>query len=215
MRAAYLLVLLPALAQSSEIRFDFTTTVAPQFPVIWTGPGPVPTTFEYTFLVDSLSATSVNYVFGTPPLSNVPCLVHVAYGGLAATNINAYANGVAVFHASSGTFGIGGDNAINGCPGEFFAGESLQTGSSIFTSFMDFSPRTSHQAFVGSADPLGMLLNGAEYGGESFFGGPLGSFRGSGFGTSVEVPEPDSWVLLAAGALGLFIFRKRRAAKVR
>jgi hypothetical protein len=132
MRAAYLLVLLPALAQGSEVQFDFTTLVDPLFPVTWNGPGPAPTTFEYTFLVDSLSATSVNYVFGTPPSSMAPCLVHVAYGGLAATNINAYANGVAVFHASSGTFGIGGDNATNGCPGRFFAAEGLQTGSSIF-----------------------------------------------------------------------------------
>ena len=211
MRTAYLLVLLPALAQSSEVEFDFTTSVLlnnPDLPVTWNGPGPAPTTFEYTFFVDSLSANSVSYAFSNG------CLSSLDYQGLLATNINAYANGVPVFHANSGTFAIGGPNASGGCPGRFFAGELLQTGSSRFFADMDFGPGITKAAFVGSADPLGTLLNGARYDGPFSYSGSLGSFTAGGLGTSVQVPEPDSLTLLAAGALGLLIFRKLRAAKV-
>jgi hypothetical protein len=217
MRTAYLLVLLPALAQSSEVEFDFITSVLlnnPDLPVTWNGRGPAPTTFEYTFFVDSLSANSVSYAFGNSSSLNGPCLISLNYQGLAATNINAYANGVAVFHANSGTFGIEGPNASGGCPGRFFAGELLQTGSSRFFADMDFGPGITKAAFVGSADPLGTLLNGARYDGPFSYSGSLGSFTANGLGTSVQVPEPDSLALLAAGALGLLIFRKLRAAKV-
>jgi hypothetical protein len=210
MRAAFILALLPVLAQGSEVRFDFKAFVDVKDPAFtWNGPGPAPATFEYTFLVDSLSATSINHVFGNSSSPGGPCLTHLDYQGLAATNINAYANGVAVFHAGSGTFEIGGDNAGTGCPGSFFAGEPLQTGASTFFSDMDFSPGISQAAFLGSADPLGRLLNGTHYAGPLIYRGPLGNFQADGFGTSAQVAEPDTVILLVAGALGFLVFRER------
>src|ERR1700693_2113199 len=69
-RIALIVALLPVFAQASTVEFDFTGGVV-TFPPgggpqnVWNGPGPIPSGFQMTFLVDTLSpGNSLQYTFG-------------------------------------------------------------------------------------------------------------------------------------------------------
>jgi hypothetical protein len=212
---------LPAFVQATEIQFDFTGGVVtiPGVPQgVWNGPGPIPQTFQLSFLVNTLSpGNSFQYSF---PNSSPSACVNSVNVSLVASDFNASVNGQSVVQAASGSYAFSGGN-LGPCSyigGSY--GASGGTGSHALGFFggPDFFLGNPHQsAILSSPDPLATLLNGSGYFSDSgditnlFYDGSVLTAVVSGSASIVSsVPEPDSWMLFAAGALGLMLFRRQR-----
>jgi hypothetical protein len=208
---------LPAFVQATEIQFNFTGGVVtiPGVPQgVWNGPGPIPQTFQLSFLVNTLSpGNSFQYSF---PNSSPNACVDSVNISLVATDFNASVNGQSVVEGASGSYAFSGGN-LGPCSyigGSY--GASGGTGSHAlgFSGVPDFGLGNPQQSAVrGSSDPLATLLNGSGYFSDSgditylIYDGSVLTAVVSGSASSV--PEPDSWMLFAAGALGLVLFRRQ------
>jgi hypothetical protein len=218
MRFLLALALLPALAQADEIEFTVTGSIFQSLPIspdpptsVWKGTGPIPTTFQMSFLVNTLApGDSLTYAFA-PDNS----LGTVAFS-VAATDFNFTLGGQTLVSGGSGSFSASGSQ-LGEC--SFIGGNySASTAAGTFGGVPDFilgGGCVTKSQLLGSSDPLGLLLNNS-----SFFpdDGWNGSFLSVGSSTlvsvenvtGVSVPEPDSLALFAAGGLGLFACRRRR-----
>jgi len=222
-----LTALLPALAQAEILEFNFTGdtspySVPPGQSQDWHGPGPVPSTVDLTFLVNTLSpGNSFQYTFRNFPQGT--CVTTYSYT-LATSHFNVSFDGHTYMHGGSGSAAGIDDSGALGCGG--FLGAGLEatgaTKSRVVTLSGGFDtqfPNSSQSALLSSKDPLGTFLDGSKYGfapDVTGFGYPLSGTFGflyaevrSGDATFTAVPEPDFLGLFAAGGLSLMLFRRR------
>ena len=168
----------------------------------------LPSDLDVSFDVDTLSAGFTDSNFITD--AGTECLNEFLFTLLAATNINAYADGVQVWHANSGQAGIFGAKAGSGCAGAVSGAVAVTDGTTLFNSNVDFPVDITKNQFTSTNDPMGLVVNDQKYSGLTSYTAPGVELTMSGTGRSVSAPEPDTLVLLAAGAIGLAATYKRR-----
>jgi hypothetical protein len=213
--------LMPVFVQADEIQFTFTGAVVmiPGVPQgSWNGPGPIPSLFQLSFLVNTLSPG--NSLQDTFPNSSPSACFDSVNIGLVATDFNASVDGQSVLQGALGNYAVSG-TPLGSCSyigGAFAASGGTGTHALGFTGVPDFAFGNSQQSvLLGSADALATLLNGSNYFSDS---GDITYFNYNGSmltavvtGTASAVPEPHSWMLFAAGGLGLIVFGRRRTVK--
>ena len=210
--------LFPGVSLAETLEFSFTGFIQPDFPDspfppnIWNGPGPVPSTFQMTFDVNTLdSHNSLSYTFADSGM-----LFSSISADLVATNFILSVDGKTVPSSTSGNFGFSG-TGLGGCC--LYIGGGLEAGNDkgSFITVPDFGlPGITQAEFLASSDPLGLLLNGSPFFTDNgccgffFFDSSQLNISVSGMGTAASVPEPNTLALLALAGIGLGLAHRRR-----
>lgn len=220
MRVLVLLALLPVFAQADELQVTVTGVLVQTLPIepnppvsVWNGPGPFPTSFQMSMLVNTLSPgnTLTNTAFdpSTGFLSEVSLSV-------VATDFTVTLNGQTIESGGTGTFGVSGTE-LGPCS---FIGGSYSAASSAASFFgvPDFGLGggcITQSQLTASKDPLGLLLKGSGYSADDGWNNAFLTVGDSSLIALVSVsvtsvPEPATLGLMALGLAGVGIARRRR-----
>jgi hypothetical protein len=155
--------------------------------------------FDITFLLNSASGAQ-SYIFGTGP-----CMQEFQISGVSISHFVANVGGKTVANAPSLLGSFGGPNVQGGCAGYFDL--TFDMPQVNFTAELLGIPVPSKTQFASWNDPLASMLTEFSYRGES---GSLPSWNLDV--TSIRVPEPDAFALMALGlcaVFGAFLLRHR------
>jgi hypothetical protein len=221
MRALILLALLPAVARAEELEVTVTGDLYPTLPITynpptstWNGPGPFPTSFGMTFLVNTLAPgnTLTNTVFD--PNTGFLQAMDIS---VSATDFTITLNGKTIESDGTGYFAISG-SGLGPCSfigGEYTAGSTKAS----FFGVPDFSLAgggcVTQSELLNSKDPIGLLLNNSGYFPDDGWNNSYLIIDNSRLISTVNVgiksvPEPATFGLMALGFAWVGLARRRR-----
>lgn len=199
-----------ASAEAALIRLDVEFQVATQVST-WTGADPMPSAFTGSFVFDTATVDSADFVFGAHP-SGAPdlALTQFRYSGIDVTAFDFWSGGTSLWSGSGASADHNGDLAGSNSYDSWMSFSTSDRGFSFLDT--DLIGVYTQSEFLASADPLLDLLLKNSFSGPVQLRGEWGNLWSTPQSVSKSVvSEPATFGLMALGMLGVLVGSRRRS----